>query len=114
MALYTDLPVYKAAYDLLLEVFTTTKNFPREYKYTIGQELKKEAIELIKRIYLANSDQKTRTMHLIDARSRLEIIRLYVRLLKDLQQLNMNKLIALNEKIEPVSKQLASWQRASG
>ena len=47
MATYNDLPVYKATYDLLLEMFQFTRDFGKEYKYTVGESLKKETIELI-------------------------------------------------------------------
>ena len=55
MGTYNDLPVYKATYDLLLEMFRFTKDFSKEYKYTVGESLKKETIELITLIYRANS-----------------------------------------------------------
>jgi len=55
MGTYNDLPVYKATYDLLLEMFRFTKDFSKEYKYTVGESLKKETIELIMLIYRANS-----------------------------------------------------------
>lgn len=42
MAQYEDLPVYKATYDLLLGIFRFTKDFSREYKYTVGEKLKNE------------------------------------------------------------------------
>jgi hypothetical protein len=45
MALYSDLPVYKSTYDLLLAIFRFTKDFGKEYKYTVGESLKKETIE---------------------------------------------------------------------
>ncbi|MCD4691470.1 MAG: hypothetical protein K8R79_01035 [Calditrichales bacterium] len=44
MSKYDELPVYKASYDLLLEIFKFTKNFTKEYKYTIGESLKKETV----------------------------------------------------------------------
>ena len=55
MSLHYDLPVYKASYDLLLEIFKFTKDFSKEYKYTIGEKLKNETIDLITNIYRANS-----------------------------------------------------------
>ena len=39
MALYYDLPVYRDTYRLILKIFECTKDFPKEYKYTLGQEL---------------------------------------------------------------------------
>jgi hypothetical protein len=39
MALYSELPEYKATYDLLLAIFRFTKDFGKEYKYTVGESL---------------------------------------------------------------------------
>jgi len=47
MAQYNELPVYKATYDLLLAIFQFTKDFSKEYKYTVGESLKKETIDPI-------------------------------------------------------------------
>ena len=55
MAKYDELPVFKASYDLLIDIFLFTKQFNREFKYTIGESLKKETVELITLIYRANS-----------------------------------------------------------
>ena len=54
MAQYDELPVYKATYDLLLEMFRFTKDFSKEYIYTVGESLKKETFKLITLIYRAN------------------------------------------------------------
>ena len=39
MALYYDLPVYKDVYRLILKIYEYTKDFPKEYKYTLGQDI---------------------------------------------------------------------------
>lgn len=46
MGQYNELSVYKATYDLLIEMFRFTKEFSKEFKYTLGESLKKETIEL--------------------------------------------------------------------
>ena len=112
MALYYYLPVYKASYDLLLAIFLLTKNFSREYKSTIGEDLKKMAAEMILNIYRANSATAKKEI-IQKARENIETIRLYVRLLKDLKQISTEKLIQVNELIESVSKQTAGWQNSS-
>lgn len=47
MALHYELPVYKACYDQLLEVFHFTKGYSKQYKYTVSDGLKKETKELL-------------------------------------------------------------------
>ena len=39
MALHTELPVYRDTYKLVLEIFISTKNFPKEYKYSLGRDI---------------------------------------------------------------------------
>jgi hypothetical protein len=35
-----DLPVYQDTYKLVLAVFKLTKDFPKEYKYTLEKDMK--------------------------------------------------------------------------
>jgi hypothetical protein len=49
MALYYDLPVFKDVYQLILKIFDYTNHFPREYKFTLGQDLKRDGINLVRR-----------------------------------------------------------------
>jgi hypothetical protein len=47
MALYFDLPVYKKTYDLLLNLLDLSSNLSKAYKYTLGERIQLEAIEVI-------------------------------------------------------------------
>ncbi len=111
MTTYDNLPVYKASYDLLLLLFQFCKHFTKEYKYTIGNDLKKEMTILVKNIYYANGNQSQRGAYIQKAQENTETIRLYIRLLKDLHQVNIEKFTQLNEKIESISKQLSAWRK---
>jgi hypothetical protein len=42
MALYYDLPVYRDTYKLILKIFEYTKDFPKDYKFTLGQDMKRD------------------------------------------------------------------------
>ncbi len=80
MGLHQELPVYKASYDLLISIFEFSSHFKKEYKYTLGESLKKETIELLTLIYRANS-RKDKKEVLQEARERIEVIRLFICLL---------------------------------
>ena len=95
MSLYNNLPVYRASYDLLVDLFRLTKDFNREYKYTLGESIKKEIVEMITNIYRANSSYSKEKI-IQSARENVEVIRLFLRLLKDLKQVNLEKFIFLN------------------
>ena len=61
MALYCDLPVYRDTYRLILKIFEYTKDFSREYKYTLGQDMKRDALQLVRSIYRANKSLHIQT-----------------------------------------------------
>jgi len=60
MALYYDLPVYRDTYKLILKIFECTKDFSKEFKYTLGQDMKRDALQLVRSIYRANKAQSSR------------------------------------------------------
>jgi len=48
MALYTTLPVFHDCYNLTPMLFRYTKEFLREYKYTLGQDINHDSIALVR------------------------------------------------------------------
>ena len=62
-------------------------------------------------IYRANS-KKNKFDVLQIARERVEVIRLFIRLMKDLKQISTKKFVRVNIKVESVSKQLTGWQKS--
>ena len=111
MANYTELNVYKATYGLLFEVLTASKSFNRDFKYTIGENLKNELISAMMQIWRANS---THTKHdnILCAREHIEKCRLYLRLLHDLRQINIDSFTKWNIGIQNISKQLSGWDKS--
>ena len=64
MAQYNTLPIYKATYDFLLRVMHAVSHFKREYKYTLGEQLQNECINLVILIYKVNSTRdKVKLLH---------------------------------------------------
>lgn len=112
MALYSELPVYKLGYDLLIAIYGRTKLFTREHKYTLGEKLKNETLELLISIYKANkSNKETRLQFIEDARQNIEVVRLLLRVTKDLKIIGIKGHVALNMQVEELSKQLSSWHK---
>jgi hypothetical protein len=111
MAQYDHLPVFKKGYDLLLALYESTGRFGREFKYTLGESLKKESLAQIVCIYKANG-VFDKAPKIGEAKEHLEVIRLYIRISKDLKQITLKRMIFLNEFIESISKQLSGWKKA--
>ena len=110
--IYDNLPVYKVSYDLIIKTFDVVTYFHREYKYSLGESIKKEIIELISNIYKANSAQQ-KNDSIANARANIETVRLFFRLSKDLKQLNLSAFVDINQMIEFISKQLTARERSA-
>ena len=68
---------------------------------------------MITNIYRASGAYATLKKDKIQsARENIETIRLFLRLLKDLQQISLVTFVKLNTPIESVSKQLSAWQKS--
>ncbi len=111
MSLHISLPVYKASYDLFLYSFELIKNLNREYKYTAGEKIKNEVMDLTVNIYRANKS-RDKGENLERARENIEVVRLLFRLLKDLKQINLKNFSEVNRRIENVSRQIVGWQKS--
>lgn len=111
MALYENLPVFKASYDLLVESYNMCHNLQRDYRYTLGEKLKQELMDLMVDIYKANvtSDKASILGH---ARERLVVVKLQLRLLRDLKQISIRTYALQAERSETLSAQLAAWHKA--
>ncbi len=92
-------------------IFKLIKWFPKDYKYSLGDTIKNETIELISNIYKANLQKDKKDMLSI-ARENIELVRLYIRICKDLKVINIQKFIEINLLIESISKQLYAWMKS--
>ena len=83
MSLTETLPVYRDTYRLIQLIYLRTRDFSREYKYTLGQDMKRDSIMLVRSIYRANRSESKRQW-LEEFLDVFEILNLEIRLCVDL------------------------------
>ena len=96
---------------MILKVFEFTKDFPREYKYTLGQDMKRDAIVLVRSIYRANK-AKNKTEYLEQFLDDFEILKLELRLCVDLKIMSFKKQSEIALLMEGIGKQITGWRNA--
>jgi hypothetical protein len=57
MALHTELAIHKAAHDLFVYAITLARNFPRDVKKLLGDEIRDLCLAIVTLIYEANKAQ---------------------------------------------------------
>ena len=109
MAKYKHLPIYKTTYDLLELVTAKIKDFPRDFKFTLGDKILNECISLVVSIYKANSLREQREEHLTQILERIQVIELMLRLSKDLKLLNVTSFSEIVVLTDSLSRQAQGW-----
>ena len=112
VVLYQDLPVFADVYKLTLRIFAVTQDFPREYKFTLGSDMKRDALVLLRSIYRINK-ARDKVAHLESFLDDFELLKLEIRLSADLKILSLRKQAHLAELTDTIGRQITGWRNAS-
>jgi hypothetical protein len=85
MAQYQHLPIYRITYELLQKSVLTIKEFPRDYKFTIGQQLQETIVGLVVLIYKANTAKAERLIYIERLLENIQVTELLIRLSQDMR-----------------------------
>lgn len=113
MVKYNELPIYRDSYWLLTEIYQTTSKFPRDYKYTLGQDMKRDCLELFRDLYMANFAVEERKHHLENFLKSFELLKIEVRLCVDMKVLSVKKLSQLSLVMDSIARQASAWRKKS-
>ncbi len=104
--------MFADVYRLTLRIFTVTGDFPREYKFTLGQDMKRDALVLLRSIYRINK-ARDEVAHLEGFLDDFELLKLKIRLSADLKILSLKKQAQLAELTDTIGRQITGWRNAS-
>ena len=112
MALHTNLPIYKVAYDLLDVVTDLVKNMPRDFKQSIGGKISQECVEIVVLIFRANC-ARDKAPHLGELIERLQVAELLLRLSRDKGLISNDQYARAIKLTDNVGKQAGGWRRSA-
>ena len=106
-------PLFKDIYQFNVLMLNTTKSFPKDFKFSLGDRIKNltlDTLELINDGVSTSSSQKIEIINLLIIK--FSNIRLLIRLCRDTKCINVEKFAFINEEIEQILRQLYAWQKA--
>ena len=112
MAIHTQLPIYKVAYDLLVVVTGAVKSMPRDLKRNIGEKISNECTEITVLIFRANAAHE-KEPYLMKLLERLQVAELLLRLSMDMRLISQKAYSSAVEKTTSIGKQANGWRRAA-
>jgi len=111
MALYQTLPIYKDIYSLTLLVFKTTKEFDKDYKYSLGVDMNNMVLSMLQQIYKVNKNpNKVELLDLLQ--DNIELFTLQSRLAGDINAISTAKRAEISVCLEKINKQIIGWKKS--
>lgn len=110
MAMHTDLPIHKVAFDLLSLATDVTRNIPRDFKVGLGAKVRDECIEVMVLIARANAARE-KQQHLSVLVERVQVIEFLLRLFKEKRFISIKQHAAAIQLTTSIGKQANAWKR---
>ena len=108
-----NLPVFKLVYDLLLRLVHEVGKMSKDFRYTLGEDVKRLLVRVEVCIYHANDKKGTsnKVECINEALEKMLEVKLYVRIMHDSKQLSLQKYALLCEQMVEVETQLKNWKQ---
>ena len=112
----TQLLVFRKMYDLNLILIRLVNNFPKQYKYNVGDELIKTSLRLFKHLFAANREYDNkikRVEHLDNFLDDYDLLKVLIRLDNEERMFSIKDATNLALLTENITKQINGWRNKS-
>jgi len=107
-----SLQIYRDISELNKRVFIIVKNFPREYKFTLGTRIQNVCLDCAALLYRA-ARHKDKRQDLDELVSSLDFLCFLVRMSKDINIVTEKQFSPFIEVSQPCVKQASGWLRST-
>ena len=106
-----NVQVYKDTFDLLVFVYRTASGLNREFRFTLGEEMKRTLQHLLTAIYEAKRHPPPRSPMLEEAQHCCYEAKVLYRTMDELSLLKSSKCAVYIHYLATISKQLTAWHK---
>jgi len=109
-----DIPIFKKTYNLYKRFYEFRKTVSRQDRYTIWQRCENIMLDILEDILLASQISKSEKLPVLERVSlKLNFLRVFLRLMKDVKAIDNKKYITLEETVDEVGKMLGGWIKST-
>ena len=109
-----DIPIFKKSYDLYKTFYSYRADVSKQDRYTIWQRCENIILDMLDAILLASQSGKAEKLPILDtASAKLNILRVLIRLPKDVKAIDNKKYITLETDIDEIGRMLGGWIRST-
>jgi hypothetical protein len=109
-----DIPIFKKAYTLYKDFYGIRSSVSKQDRYTIYLRCENAILDVIEAILKAGSESKIDKLPTLEYGSlKLNLLRVLIRLLKDVKAINIKKYSTLEENIDEIGRMLGGWIKST-
>jgi hypothetical protein len=110
----TDIPIFKKTYDLYKTFYGYRLDIPKQDRYTIWQKCEESLLEVLEGILLASQMSQMEKLPVLEKTSvKLNLLRVFVRLMKDVRAIDNRKYLAIEASLDEIGRMLGGWIRST-
>ncbi len=106
-----EIKILPLLYDFIVWYSSKISNYPRKYKYTLGNRITDIQLNILEQIIEAKYGSKKKAHFLRRANIELEKLRFMIRLSKDLQCINLKTFENTSKQINTIGKMIGGWEK---
>lgn len=105
-----DIPIFKKSYDLYRILHDYRRLIPKHDRFTVFERCEQSLLDVIKGIILAGGQRgKDKIPTLENVNFQLNMLRVFIRLLKDIKAVDVKKYVSLESMIDEIGRMLGGW-----
>ncbi len=109
-----DTPIFKKSYDLYKVFYGYRADVPKQDRYTIWQKCETLMVEMLESILLAGQTAKAEKLPALEEASmKLNLLRVFIRLMCDVKAIDNKKYVSLETKIDEIGRMLGGWIKST-
>lgn len=105
-----DIPIFRKTYDAYKLLYGYRLDVPRLDRYTIWQKSENLLLDVLEDILKASQTPKSEKLPILEHASvQLNLLRVFLRLAKDVKALDMKKYVAIEACLDEIGRMLGGW-----
>ena len=108
-----DIPIFQKSYDLYKQLHEYRRLIPKQDRYTVYEKAEQSLLSVISHIFKAGTANKESKYILLQrASTELNLLRVFIRLLKDIKAIYNKKYIVIQSEVDEIGRMLGGWIRS--
>ena len=109
-----DIPIFKKTYDLYKTFYGYRDSITKQDRYTIWQRCDNIILDTLENILLAGQLYKYEKLPVLEKASvKLNFLRVFFRLMKEVKTIDNKKYIMLQELVDEIGRMLGGWIKSA-